>query len=674
MLLYQVILFDVLILLVTGLAGYFPARLIERKSGADGWVSRIFLALISGYFILESLYAIRVTTGFTMQWLNFLPFLMICFLPDVNKNPVEMHRQNKRLLLIPVGILIFSCWYFTRSYSSDLLHLDHYPFIDVVSYASSAYGMKFSGTEVSFADAALYYPGQTRLNLYHFTDLWAAGGISELFQLPELRSLCFYVPVFFLTLMAAGLVTLPGSQKIPSVYLGILILAVCFANGKLLFAQDYFLLSVLDLHGIKLSLIIPVFLFLFRLRHHPQILLAFLLWLPQVNILLAVAMAFGLGIYTFRNMKSIRNLYSVPVVVGYVVFAIVFLFLLKTGSGPETAGPEKIPFSFVLALKTTFLYLRESLFNLWFNYWAVFVVLAALVNNRNALVLVVPYLVAKVISKIAVLLLPVSTEWMAGPEVLMALCILYFLEKRYPVLPLFTGFATAILSLLCLTGAIGYSLTHFMDFEQIYTLVSGTCFLIAAFALFIPLEGRSGFLDSVGLSKFKWIAGSLVLGVVTWKTFRFQRVLPFDTQFYKQIEITIFNEEGDFRSAYFSSRRYSPFPLHIKAGFPLLFNWSSAVSTPVTMFEDSSWQGKNIEWHVRAFPFYSFCKSKPQFNEKQDVALMQADFLKKYAIRYLWVDGDYDQKKINFLEKAVQKKVKSEKDKMEFWIIDPTLL
>jgi hypothetical protein len=161
---------------------------------------------------------------------------------------------------------------------------------------------------------------------------------------------------------------------------------------------------------------------------------------------------------------------------------------------------------------------------------------------------------------------------------------------------------------------------------------------------------------------------------VTWKTFRFQRVLPFDTQFYKQIEVTIFNETGDFRSAYFSSRRYSPFPLHIKAGFPLLFNWSSAVSTPVTMFEDSSWRGKNIEWHVRAFPFYSFCKSKPEFNEKRDVPSMQAAFLKKYAIRYLWMDGDYDQKKMNFLEKAVQKKVKSEKDKMEFWIIDPTLL
>ena len=674
MLLPEIIIFNVLFIIATGLAGYFPARLIERKSGAEGHVSQIFLALLSGYFILESLYAIRVTSGFTMQWLNFLPFLMIWFLPDVNPTLGKERLQKRGLLLIPVGILLFSCWYFTRSYSSDLLHLDHYPFIDVVSYASSAYGIKFSGTEVSFADAALYYPGQSRLNLYHFTDLWAAGGISELFQLTELRSLCLLVPVIFLTLMAFGLITLPGVQKIPSFYLGILILAVCFANGKLLFAQDYFLLSVLDLHGIKLSLIIPVFLFLFRLRQHPQILLAFLLWLPQVNILLAVAMAFGLGIYTIRNLKSIRNLYSVPVVIGYGIFAIVFLFLLKTGSGPETAGPEKIPFSFVLALKTTFLYLRESLFNLWFNYWAVFVVLASLVTNRNALVLVVPFLAAKVVSKIAVLLLPVSTEWMAGPEVLMGFGILYFLEKRYPILPSFAGFATLVLSLLCLTGAVGYSLTHFMDFEQIYTLVSGACFLIIAVALFIPQEGRSGFLDSVGLSKFKWIAGCLVLGLVTWKTFRFQRVLPFDTQFYKGLEIILFNETGDFRSAYFSSRRYSPFPLHIKAGFPLLFNWSSAVSTPVTMFEDSSWRGKNIEWHVRAYPFYSFCKSKPEFDEKQDVASMQAAFLKKYAIRYLWVDADYDQRKMTFLEKAVQKKVKSDKDKLEFWIIDPTLL
>jgi hypothetical protein len=38
------------------------------------------------------------------------------------------------------------------------------------------------------------------------------------------------------------------------------------------------------------------------------------------------------------------------------------------------------------------------------------------------------------------------------------------------------------------------------------------------------------------------------------------------------------------------------------------------------------------------------------------------------------VDADYDQKKITFLKKAVQKKIKSEKDKLEFWIIDPTLL
>jgi hypothetical protein len=672
--LFQIILINVIIVIATGLSGYLPALLIERKSGSHGWVSRIFLALISGYFLLMSCYAIWVTSGFTMQWLNFLPFLICWFLPDVDSDPTLESTGKTGLYLIPVSTLLFSCWYFTRSYSSDLNVLDQYPFIDIVSYASSAFGMKFSGTEVSFADAALYNPGQARLNLYHFTDLWAAGGISAFFKLTELKSFCFFLPVYLLTLLASGLITLPGSQKIPSVYLGILILALCFANGKLLFSQDHFLFNVLDLTGIKISLIIPVFLFLFRLRQYPQMLLAFLLWLPQVNILLAATMGFGLGVYTLRSMRMFRSLFTVPVLIGYVVFAISFLFLFKTGSSSATIGPEKIPFSITVAFRTTFLYMRESLFNLWFNYWAIFVVMAALVSNRNAIVLLLPFIAAKVMSKIAVFMLPVTTEWMAVPEVLVGFAGIYLLDKRFPILPSFFGFGSSILALLCLTGAVGYSLTNFMDFEQIYTLVSGACFLIAAFALFIPQEGRSGFLDSVGLSKFKWIAGCLVLGLVTWKTFRFQRVLPFDTQFYKGLEIMLFNETGDFRSAYFSSRRYSPFPLHIKAGFPLLFNWSSAVSTPVTMFEDSSWRGKNIEWHVRAYPFHSFCLSNPEFDEKRDVASMQAAFLKKYAIRYLWVDADYDQRKMTFLEKAVQKKVKSDKDKLEFWIIDPTLL
>lgn len=671
--LIQIVIYNLLSVLGIGMAGYFPALLLERKTTFQGIVTRLFFSLILGFFIFESLVAIWVAKGLTMQILNLIPFAIIYLLPD-NKIIKQPSEEKPLMLLLPMAMLLFSSWYFLRSYSKDLQNIDFYPFIDIVNYASSSFGMFHSGSEVSFADAAVFFPEKGRINLYHFTDLWAATGLSRIFSVTELWTFCFLLPVFLFVLISFGLASNSTKNQRPIYFTLALLIALCFSNSKLLFFSDYFFYNVLDLCGIKISLIIPFFLFLYRLKGHPQAILAFLLMLPQVNILLAVVLAIGVGIYFMIHIKNFRLAFSLPVMLGYFVFGAGFLFLMFIGKGSDAGGPVLLPFSISIATLTFFNYLREAFFNLGFLYWVAFLQLAALLVNRQYIVLVMPFIIAKAVSKLVLHFLPEMSEWSAVPEVLIFFIILYRIDRRFRIIPmaLYQGFLLAIG--LCFVGAVGYSVTGFMDFEQIYTLFTCSCFFIIAFLIFNHDPDDQGLLSLIKLDRYKWIIGTVILLFITFQTFRFQRVLYFDKSFYSQIKAQIKPISGDKYSAYFSSRRYSPFPLHIKTGFPLMFTWSSAISTPVTMFEDESWLGKNIQWHVEQYPFHKYCLSKTGFDPAKNLEDCKKSFLKEKGIRYLWIDADYDKSRLAFLETAVQKRFSSASDKLEFWLIDPAKL
>ena len=670
--LFQVFAFNLIVLLAFVFLGFYPCRLLERKTQTVGILTKAFLSLFLGYILFETGLAIIETKSHTVQWLNIIPIGFLYFLPD--KISLKTRDNQKPIhFFIPISVLVFACWYFTKSYAFDLQTIDKYPFIDIVSYAATSFGLDRSGTEVSFADAAIYNPQPSQINLYHFTELWASAGFCKIFGVTSLWSMCFIVPVFLFSIIGFGLGSIATERKEPAIFSILLIVVFCFSNHKLLFFDDVFLLNVLDLHGLKLSLIIPCFLFLYHLRNHRQVLLLFLLWMPQINILLSVLLGLVIGVYFFTTFFTKEERISAQVWFAYILFSLVFLGLVWSGKG-QSGGPAFREFSIQLALHTSFNYTREAFFNLGFNYWAVFIVVAAAVSNWKYVLLLPPFLFSKGVFKGLGMVLPVFQGFASEIEVVLLFLFLVLLNRKFKIFHARFYLGFAIIVILCLVAGIGYALTGFMDFEQIFTLVAASSIFIVCFFLFESVEGQTGFLFLIKTSWVKWGLASCVLVFVLWKTIRFQRALPFDQKFYNEITMELESEKGDLFSAYISNRRYSPFPLHIKAGFPLLFTFPTAFSTPVTMFEDSSWRGKDIAWHVEQFPFYSFYKAKKQDFPDGDLPNLKGQFLKEKKIRFLWIDEGYDPNKLSFLDKSVKKKFVTAADHLEFWIIDPEKL
>ena len=128
---------------------------------------------------------------------------------------------------------------------------------------------------------------------------------------------------------------------------------------------------------------------------------------------------------------------------------------------------------------------------------------------------------------------------------------------------------------------------------------------------------------------------------------------------------------GNRFSAYFSERPFYPFPLHIQTGFPLLFEFPDAISTPVSIFEDSSWVKSSREGQVKQLPFFLFSESDDSFKNEEDKWKLQLRFIKTFKIQYLWVDKGNDSPSLNWLRPKAKSILVSSKENLEFWEIDP---
>jgi len=668
MLLLQVLSLNVLIIIAMAVLGWLPTRYLENRVGTMNPGFRLFSSVFLGYILVQSAYALWITKGMSMQILNFLPFVLMGFLPAHPKETLDSKSLSLRDIFIPLGVVLVSGLYFLYSYSHDFTKIDRYPFIDLVSYAASAYGMGQAKAEVYFSDMALYFPGMTRLNLYHFTELWFTRLLVDCTGLTEIWIFCFVIPVFSFGLLSLGLLAIPESRKIPALFLFVLILSFFFALGKLLFFQDVFIYHILDLFGQKIALLIPTLLFLWGLRNNRNVLLLFLLVLPQINILFGILLAILalIGFFFWADSKK-KSLPPTIIWLGYSAFVLVFLFILKTGSGTSSGKLELSAFSPFLAAKIFFTYCREALFNLGYNYWIPFIVIAAIFRSRLYAIFIVPYAIAKVAGQIPAHFFLALKPFQAGFELLICLLGLWWIHHRLYKFPQLATSGLLLIFLLCGIGSVGYALTGFMDFEQIYTLVACSFFFLLTFCMFlVPGPEKHPPLFSKSFSPYLLAACLLLL---VWKTIRFQRVLPFDSEFY---DIVQKEAASVTKSVYFSTMRYSPFPLHVKAGFPLLFSFDDAHSTPITQFEDSSWHGSNVSWHVKQYPFYYFCEQKE--NNGFSLEQNKVRFMKKFGIRFAWIDADYPKEKVNFLRPAVEKTWRSEKDKKELWKLDPEKL
>lgn len=665
MLLIQVLLISILLTTILPLLGWIPACYFSDRLNRPTPGFLLFLSLFFGYLLVQSLFAIWITNGITIQWLNFLPFLMVAKSGARAGGPLfNMVRLSGKDILLSSLMLLVSSVYFVRSYSNDFTNIHRQPFVDLVSYAASAYGMGQSGIEAYFADKALYFPELSGINLYHFTELWLTKLLALVTGKTELWITCFILPVFQLNMVVMALISLPGFRKEKWWMQFLMLLAFCFSFGKLLFFEDVFLYHILDLFGSKLALILPAFVIIWSLRRNLMLLLTSLLFLPQLNILL-FPLCLILAFNSFYRGINFHNEFPMKqLVTGYSLYLFFFLLILFLGRDSGSAGLNLQAVEGFHFLRIFFQYGREAIYNLGFWYWMPFIFLAFLFKSRIYGLIFLPFLFGKAFGKLISLMGAGLIDFVPGAEFVVCIAGFWWLNKKWLRFNKQIQFAFRAIFALCMVAACGYAFSGFMDFEQIFTLPSGSFFFLIAFGLFIlPAPLKHPPILSFKGSEYL-LAASLI--ALTWSTYRFQRSLPFDESFYKTIE----SEAGPVsKSIYFSSKHFAPFPLHVKTGYPLLFSSNDAYSTPVTQFEDSSWHGKNIAWHVRQYPFYIFCElPENKYLSMQQKTLL---FLKKFGIWFVWIDQTYPQSRLKFLKPFVEKRWVSNIEQKEFWKINP---
>jgi hypothetical protein len=658
--------------LLLAVIGFLPAKLVQKKTNQKGVVFLLFCSLLFGYFLFESVVAVVFTKGVTVQWLSFIPFLLLFFIPRI-KNEKKKPESDLSYLLLPLVLFLFSSWYFLKSYSYDLQSFNKYPFIDIISYACNSLAMGLSGNETSVASGTIYYPELFRFNLYHFTELWAIVGICKILPITETYAICFILPVFFITLIGFGIAALGKNLKIPFYALTAIGLALCFANGKLLLFNDVFLYSFLDLGGLKISLLFPLLILFWLLKDNTPLVLAFGLLLPQTNTLYFLLLATSTGFYVLYNLRNLKNAIPNYIFIGYAIFALSFLFILFTNSEGSESFPIK-NFSVLQVIAETFSYFREAVFNLGINYWGVFILGSALVISWKNILLIIPFFVSKTSLKIFCMLWPIDQKLVSIGEVLIFLLVLFFLNWKVKILNKNFFYSFLVLFTLCGFAGIGHTYTGHLDFEQIFTLFACALFPVLVLFLFEEKVKEKSVLDILGIARFKWIVLSFILILVSYKTIRFQRSLPFEKDFYDEISKSIQPDKGQKFSAHFTTKKMYPFPLHVQAGFPLLFEHATALSTTVTLLNDNSWQKTERSAQVKNYPFYIFSTKDSIFQKDKNISQLQNRFIKHFKIKYLWIDPKFDQTQIAIPEIAIQKKIVSKMDGEEFWIISPEML
>ena len=430
--LISVICYNLLTIFILALIGFIPAKLLQKKTQQTGLIFFAFSCLIFGYFLFESFLAIWFTRGVTVQWLNLIPFVLLLFFPDHTREKVGT-RSELTLLILPIGLFSFSIWYFIKSYSYDFQNFNNYPFIDIISYASTSLALGISGAETSIAAGSIYYPDHFRFGLYHFTELWADVGFSKILSVTETYAICFVLPVFFLTVIGFGIAALGKELKIPTYALTAVGLAICFANGKLLLFDDVFLYNFLDLGGLKISLLFPVLVFLWLLRANQAMVFAFALLLPQINPLYFLLLGTVVGLYVLLNIRILKAKIPFILFVGYAIYAISFLFILILNNEGSEIFPEN-NFSVYQTVLQTFSYFREAVFNLGINYWGVFIVLSAMVISWNHILLILPFFIAKGSSKAIGILFPIENPLISVFEVLIFFLVLFLIDRKFKIL------------------------------------------------------------------------------------------------------------------------------------------------------------------------------------------------------------------------------------------------
>lgn len=663
-------------LATTGILLLFGGPVIFFLKGripAQNSLHQVFLALVSGFFLFESSVAILSTKGATVQWLNLLPFVYLF------TRPRQFHSDAQppvpySWLLIPLAGMVAGSLYFLKSYASGFTEFDRQPFIDLISYSGTAFSIGQSGIENASFQKALFFPAQTGLGVYHFTELWFSSGIARILGISETYVVSIILPVQILVMMISGILGESREKNWPQLPVLILGLALPFANYKTLFGDDVFLYNFLDLTGLKVGLLWVTLLFLWRFRGYGPSFFSLALLLPQENILFVPLVALLYLCFIWLHSLSVRELFSHQLPVLYAIFAgtgllILFLFT-KKGTGHDV---NWMAFTAMEGLSKSSVYFREGVFNLGLFYWWPALLVFVLFYEKRYVFFIVAVLGGKIAGKGLGMGIGSGDGLIPVVEIVVFFLVLWLTDNRFRFINRTIWGLLFILLILCFIGGIGNAATHHMDYEQIFSIFSCAVFPVAVVLGLIHLQSENGLLTFPVLIRWRtWLSSSILL-MLTLFTFRWQRVESFDLSFYREVKDVLRSDPSPHFAGYLSIRKLYPFPAHIQAGLPLMMEDCSMISTPLNVWEDKSWAGTERESQVLELAYSIFSNGRQPQNRADDMRL-KTSFLKTYQIRYLWKDKGYPDDFLRLIQPAVLKIVNPGSSGPSFIVIDPTRL
>lgn len=645
--------------------------LLRKKLPLENGAQAIFLSLFLGFFLFETGTALFFTHGKTLQLLNFLPLVSLFFLPR-KANQSGWEKWELKDGLYPLLTLFLGSVYFLKSYAPDFQQFTRQPFIDLISYGSTAFSLGQSGIETAAFQRSLFFPDQTGLGLYHFAELWFSVGVGRLLQLSETYVVSLILPVQLLIWMLVGLIG--NARKMPGYLVFLLALALPFANYKTLLGSDIFLYNFLDLTGLKIGLLWVSLLALWQMQENPKAFFGLALLLPQENVLYALVLPFLLIGFQQAFRLPFRIFFQMPILLLLGAMALCGgLLLAFFGQKSGTHSLSIHSFTMLDWLSKSAVYFREGAFNLGFAYWWPAFLLLGVLYDRRVLIPLLAFLLAKS-TGIGLGKWSEISPYRALLETALFALILWISSRfqlaRFPRI----GYVLfRVIAALSVVGGLGNVATGHMDFEQIFSLFSCAVFPVFLALVFLRRDGNETGLFPRFPASFRPYVLVLSLSLLSLFTFRWQRVEPFDASYFQSVRELMETTPAPHYAAYLSNRKLYPFPLHIQAGIPLLWQHGSAISTPLHVWEDNSWQGTEREAQVLELPFALFTGGKKPATT-EDLVRAKLAFLRKFQIRILWVDKGYQSPLLTQIQSAITHRLASSANSPDFLILNPDLL
>lgn len=650
-----------LLAFINGTIGFLSCRLIFRNWFGISFFG-ILLTQLIGYLLVSSSIAIYYSKFQTI--LVIVP-LILGLIYSYNWKYPEISEQKEYPLLHTYGIICLSFIVIGSYYFYSYYHEGAWtklPFIDNTTYSKISSSLIQTGKENYFSDWNMYNLPYNGISPYHFTELWTTGFLSKIFGTPILKVFSVSVNGYLIFLVLISFLAIAESLKTNILFAYILALSFVFCNPKSLISNEIFLYNFLDLYNIKFQLLFilltVIHLFSYRSKYELSILFSFIL--PYINIVFLFIPAFLLIKYL-----KFTNKFKLILSYGLIIFFITGAAWISLVD--STGGLEVKITSIESLIKLFSQYSIEMTYNLGLYYNFIYVLPILFIYNKEILNFINTILKSSrsihVITatsfllicanilyfKISVKILPVSMAFLA--------VILYSRIKNNWIL-FSEGISifgiTAISAFLVLT-------TSNFDFEQVYLIYFITTL---TFYLFYLIAKKSSGLNplSIGILSALFIC-------ITFITLKKQRSVDFDSSFYAELGKHYQNVES-IHSVSLTGKSFMPMPLHVVGGQGLMLFHPNVYDTPITIFDNRNWEDKPERLVVQKLPFYYEYKDLEHSHSSKN----QISFIKKYQVKFVWIENGYDAQLESTLKKAAVFSAHSSSENISFLEINPSKL